>query len=203
MIFKFLYGISYNTINTYVYFHIKNIWNKIIKVRKRRECKSKNNINTDTNVIIESNNTPVVQEEKVAKKRGRKPKGGKIITQQLNDNNNDHELATENEKFTNLINKQCLEFSKSEYEKKISQITNTDIAIKYSDIINKINVCFWFEELFNIKRFDVKKTVILNLYKINFSLQNITEEFQIDLINIFTLKNFSSFMFSKYYFCNY
>lgn len=26
------------------------------------------------------------------KKRGRKPKGGKIITQQLNDNNNDHEL---------------------------------------------------------------------------------------------------------------
>ena len=63
-----------------------------VKVRKRRVCKSKNNknpdtidgINTDKNVIIDSNNPethPV--EEKVAKKRGRKPKGGKIITQKL------------------------------------------------------------------------------------------------------------------------
>jgi hypothetical protein len=69
-----------------------------VKVRKRRVCKSKNtdantNINMDTNVIIDPNNPdthPV--EEKVAKKRGRKPKGGKIITQKLEENNNNNEI---------------------------------------------------------------------------------------------------------------
>jgi hypothetical protein len=69
-----------------------------VKVRKRRVCKSKNtdantNINMDTNVIIDSANPdthPV--EEKVAKKRGRKPKGGKIITQKLEENNNNNEI---------------------------------------------------------------------------------------------------------------
>ena len=67
-----------------------------VKVRKRRVCKSKNknaDINTDTNVIIDSNNPETnPPEEKVAKKRGRKPKGGKIITQKLEDNNNNNEI---------------------------------------------------------------------------------------------------------------
>ena len=61
-----------------------------VKVRKRRVCKSKNkndDIHTDSNVIIDSNNPETnPPEEKVAKKRGRKPKGGKIITQKLEDN---------------------------------------------------------------------------------------------------------------------
>jgi len=67
-----------------------------VKVRKRRVCKSKNtDINMSTNVIIDSNNPdsqthPV--EEKVVKKRGRKPKGGKIITQKLEENNNNNEI---------------------------------------------------------------------------------------------------------------
>ena len=67
-----------------------------VKVRKRRVCKSKNKndvINTDANVIIDSNNLETnPPEEKVAKKRGRKPKGGKIITQKLEDNNNNNEI---------------------------------------------------------------------------------------------------------------
>ena len=70
----------------------------VVKVRKRRVCKSKNtdantNINMNTNVIIDSTNPdthPV--EEKVVKKRGRKPKGGKIITQKLEENNNNNEI---------------------------------------------------------------------------------------------------------------
>ena len=65
-----------------------------VKVRKRRVCKSKN---ADTNVIIDQNNpnspdTPHPVEEKVVKKRGRKPKGGKIITQKLEENNNNNEM---------------------------------------------------------------------------------------------------------------
>ena len=67
-----------------------------VKVRKRRVCKSKNkndDIHTDSNVIIDSNNPETnPPEEKVAKKRGRKPKGGKIITQKLEDNNNNNEI---------------------------------------------------------------------------------------------------------------
>jgi len=73
-----------------------------VKVRKRRVCKSKNidankDANKDANVIIDPNNiaaqshTPSV-EEKVVKKRGRKPKGGKIITQKLEENNNNNEI---------------------------------------------------------------------------------------------------------------
>jgi hypothetical protein len=75
--------------------------NVVVKIRKRRVCKSKNNIAKDANIIIHPNNNmdnsesnsneshceaengEVVHEEKVAKKRGRKPKGGKIITQKL------------------------------------------------------------------------------------------------------------------------
>jgi hypothetical protein len=68
----------------------------IVKVRKRRVCKSKNNTNKDSNIIMGSNNNTqtdvIVHEEKVAKKRGRKPKGGKIITQKLEENNNNNEL---------------------------------------------------------------------------------------------------------------
>ena len=82
-----------------------------IKKRKRRVCKnqdSKSNIvsanNTDSNVTgdnstndnnDESNNTldnTNPPEEKVAKKRGRKPKGGKIITQLVDDNNNTNDM---------------------------------------------------------------------------------------------------------------
>ena len=42
------------------------------------------------NIIIENSNNEL--NTNVPKKRGRKPKGGKITTQQLNDNNNDNEM---------------------------------------------------------------------------------------------------------------
>ena len=81
-----------------------------IKKRKRRMCKNKNNNETVVNqgcenVVIGNNNDdsqigdslimPNVQtqpEEKVIKKRGRKPKGGKITTHQLEDNSVNNEM---------------------------------------------------------------------------------------------------------------
>jgi hypothetical protein len=82
-----------------------------IKKRKRRVCKNQDSKlntvsvnNTDPNATGDNNtndnnedsnnastnaNPP---EEKVAKKRGRKPKGGKIITQLVDDNNNTNDM---------------------------------------------------------------------------------------------------------------
>ncbi len=123
-----------------------------VKVRKRRVCKSKNNknidigdgINTDTNVIIVSNNPethPI--EEKVVKKRGRKPKGGKIITQKLEENNNNNEipniilhlkcsLSDINNKSKNNDNSNSQEAEKNEIQSynNSSQLKGSDIYIK-------------------------------------------------------------------------
>ena len=67
------------------------VLNVVVKMRKRRVCKSKKNENnTDENIILDHPPTP--PEEKVIKKRGRKPKGGKIINQKLEENNNNNEL---------------------------------------------------------------------------------------------------------------
>ncbi len=82
-----------------------------IKKRKRRVCKnhdSESNIvsTNNPNVVVDdstnnnkddSNNITITStvnppEEKVAKKRGRKPKGGKIITQHVNENNNTNDM---------------------------------------------------------------------------------------------------------------
>jgi hypothetical protein len=86
----------------------------LVKKRKRRVCKNKNtvisgdvNTNSLLNNTIDGNSTsndtsddtigdnsviaPPI-EEKVAKKRGRKPKGGKIITQQVNETNNTNDM---------------------------------------------------------------------------------------------------------------
>jgi hypothetical protein len=80
----------------------------LIKKRKRRTCKNKNKDNNGNgceNVIIDNGiningstdsnmqtNTQSQPEEKVIKKRGRKPKGGKITTHQLEDNNVNNEM---------------------------------------------------------------------------------------------------------------
>jgi hypothetical protein len=82
----------------------------LIKKRKRRMCKNKTNNETVLNhgcenIVIDNNNddghkgdsltTTNVQtqpEEKVIKKRGRKPKGGKITTHQLEDNSVNNEM---------------------------------------------------------------------------------------------------------------
>ena len=117
-----------------------------VKVRKRRVCKSKNNkngeINTDTNVIIDSTNPEThPPEEKVVKKRGRKPKGGKIITQKLEENNNNNEIpniilhlkcSLNDIKSKNSDNQNCEELEQSEIQSynNSSQLKGSDIFIK-------------------------------------------------------------------------
>lgn len=118
-----------------------------VKVRKRRVCKSKNTdtnmqINMDTNLIIDSNN-PDTQthpvEEKVVKKRGRKPKGGKIITQKLEENNNNNEIpniilhlkcSLNDIKNSDKSNSGGVEESQIESYNNSSQLKGSDIFIK-------------------------------------------------------------------------
>jgi hypothetical protein len=114
-----------------------------VKVRKRRVCKSKNtDINIGTNVIIDSNN-PDAQthpvEEKVVKKRGRKPKGGKIITQKLEENNNNNEIpniilhlkcSLSDIKNSDKLNCNGVEESQIESYNNSSQLKGSDIFIK-------------------------------------------------------------------------
>jgi hypothetical protein len=114
-----------------------------VKVRKRRVCKSKN---ADTNVIIDPNNpnspdTPHPVEEKVVKKRGRKPKGGKIITQKLEENNNNNEMPNIilhlkcslndiGDKNSEKPNCNKLEESQIESYNNLSQLKGSDICNK-------------------------------------------------------------------------
>jgi hypothetical protein len=114
-----------------------------VKVRKRRVCKSKStDINMGTNVIIDSNN-PDAQihpvEEKVVKKRGRKPKGGKIITQKLEENNNNNEIpniilhlkcSLSDIKNSDKLNCNGVEESQIESYNNSSQLKGSDIFVK-------------------------------------------------------------------------
>jgi hypothetical protein len=114
-----------------------------VKVRKRRVCKSKNtDINMGTNVIIDTNN-PDAQthpvEEKVVKKRGRKPKGGKIITQKLEENNNNNEIpniilhlkcSLNDIKNSDKPNCNGVEESQIESYNNSSQLKGSDIFVK-------------------------------------------------------------------------
>jgi hypothetical protein len=123
-----------------------------VKVRKRRVCKSKNNkngdintdTNTDTNVIIDSTNPEThPPEEKVVKKRGRKPKGGKIITQKLEENNNNNEIpniilhlkcSLNDIKNNDNNNQNCHELEQSQIQSynNSTQLKGCDIFIKTS-----------------------------------------------------------------------
>mgnify|MGYP006982234626 CR=1 FL=1 len=58
-----------------------------IPIEKKKRGRKKQN------VALEINSAPIVEEAKpLPKKRGRKPKGGKIITQKLEENNNNNEI---------------------------------------------------------------------------------------------------------------
>jgi len=89
------------------------------------------------------------------------------------------ELVSDHTKFINYINRKYLELSKSQFEKKLVEINNNDILqiIKDNDIVNKINVCFWFEELFKINRLEIEKIEAVDLEKTKKILHENTERF--------------------------
>ena len=71
----------------------------------------------------------------------------------------------------NHINKIYLDLNKTDFNKKNIDLNNKDILhmIKDDELINKINVCFWFEELLKFDRLkitDIKCNDFDNIKKI-------------------------------------
>lgn len=99
--------------------------------------------------------------------------------QNINDNEKICELASDHSKFINYINKKYFDLTKTEFEKKSIELCNNDILqmSKDNDIINKINVCFWFEELLKINRLEIEKIENVNLENIKKIFNENTEKF--------------------------
>ena len=80
------------------------------------------------------------------------------------------ELACNKDKFKQYLCKKYLVLDKTQFDKKVIELKNKDLEIiKPDELIDKINTCFWFEELLNIKRFnvnDIKDVDIENIKKI-------------------------------------
>ena len=80
------------------------------------------------------------------------------------------ELSCDENKFKQYLCKKYLVLSKSDFDKKVIEFKNNDLPIiKQDQLIDKINTCFWFEELLYIKRFDVssiKEIDVENIKKI-------------------------------------
>jgi hypothetical protein len=89
------------------------------------------------------------------------------------------DLVCDHTKFLNYINRKYFDLSKSDFEKKAITINNNDILhmIKDNDVINKINVCFWFEELLNIKRLEIENINIADLANMKKIFNENTEKF--------------------------
>ena len=80
------------------------------------------------------------------------------------------ELACNEDKFKQYLCKKYLVLDKTQFDKKVIELKNKDLEIiKPDELIDKINTCFWFEEILNIKRFnvnDIKNIDIENIKKI-------------------------------------
>ncbi len=80
------------------------------------------------------------------------------------------ELSCDENKFKQYLCKKFLVLDKTKFDIKVIELKNKDLEIiKHDELIDKIYTCFWFEELLNIKRFninDIKDVVIENIKKI-------------------------------------
>lgn len=76
----------------------------------------------------------------------------------INDNELYIELACDQDKFTNWINKKYMDLSKEEFNKKQIGINNKEISqiVKENELLNKINACFWFEDLLKFPRYKIE-----------------------------------------------
>ncbi len=89
----------------------------------------------------------------------------------IEDNDLLMELACDHKKFLNHINKKYFDLEKEDFNKKVIEINNNDILhmIKDNELVNKINVCFWFEDLLKFSRLkvsDIKSDNIDNIKKV-------------------------------------
>jgi hypothetical protein len=77
------------------------------------------------------------------------------------------ELSCDENKFKQYLCKKYLVLSKSDFDKKVIELKNNDLSvIKPDELIDKINTCFWFEEILNIKRFNINDIKDVNLENI-------------------------------------
>lgn len=80
------------------------------------------------------------------------------------------ELACNEDKFKQYLCKKYLVLDKIQFDKKVIELKNKDLeVIEPDELINKINTCFWFEEILNIKRFninDIKDVDVENIKNI-------------------------------------
>lgn len=80
------------------------------------------------------------------------------------------ELSCDENKFKQYLCKKYLVLDKIQFDKKVIELKNKDLEIiKPDELIDKINTCFWFEGILNIKRFnvnDIKDIDIENIKKI-------------------------------------
>jgi hypothetical protein len=80
------------------------------------------------------------------------------------------ELSCDENKFKQYLCKKLFVLDKTKFDKKVIDIKNKDLEIiNHDELIDKINTCFWFEEILNIKRFninDIKDIDIENIKKI-------------------------------------
>jgi len=80
------------------------------------------------------------------------------------------ELSCDENIFKQYLCKKYFVLSKSDFDKKVIELKNNDLSvIKPDELIDKINTCFWFEGILNIKRFnvnDIKDVDIENIKKI-------------------------------------
>lgn len=80
------------------------------------------------------------------------------------------ELTCNQDKFKQYLCKKYLVLDKTQFDKKVIEIKNNDFeVIEPDELIDKINTCFWFEQILNIKRFnvnDIKNVDVENIKKI-------------------------------------
>ena len=74
------------------------------------------------------------------------------------------DLVCNENKFKQFICKKYFILSKEQFDKKIIEIKNNELeTINPDELFNKINTCFWFENILKIKRFDVNNINLDNL----------------------------------------
>lgn len=77
------------------------------------------------------------------------------------------ELSCDDNKFKQYLCKKYLVLSKSDFDKKVIELKNNDLEIiKPDELIDKINTCFWFEQILNIKRFNINDIKVVNIENI-------------------------------------
>ena len=97
----------------------------------------------------------------------------------INDNELYIELACDQDKFTNWINKKYMDLSKEEFNKKQIGINNKEISliVKENELLNKINACFWFEDLLKFPRYKIEDIKCNDVESIKKVFEKNTETF--------------------------